>query len=263
MGANERAAHTYADSGWPVFRTGPDSKIPIKGTSGFLDATDDHRQIQSWWRSTPRANVAIATGHPGPDVLDIDNHGEDANGFDAFNLMKREGLVGEPGAIIETPHRGLHAYYQGTGQPNGAIAQAHVDFRGKGGYVVAPPSVVDGRPYVVVSHQPSAGTFDWRAAKKLLDPEPERPAPKREGPARDTGRQTEAWAQVVENAQEGNRNRATFWAACRVVEAGRPEDLERIAGAARRVGLSDREISATIASARRTAAPGIAEREAG
>src|SRR3989442_1457483 len=97
----EQAAHRYADHGWPVFPAAPDQKIPIT-EHGYLDATTGHKQIESWWRSEPRANVAVATGKPGPDVLDVDRH-KDGTGFPAFNQLKREGLVPEPMAVIRTP----------------------------------------------------------------------------------------------------------------------------------------------------------------
>jgi hypothetical protein len=55
---------------------------------------------------------------------------------------------------------------------------------------------------------------------------------------------------------EGNRNAGLFWAACRLVEAGRTDSLAALAQAARSSGLPDQEISRTIASAQRTAVTG-------
>ena len=52
---------------------------------------------------------------------------------------------------------------------------------------------------------------------------------------------------------EGNRNDGLFWAACRAAEAGDNTVLAELAAAARSTGLPDREIAATIKSARRTA----------
>jgi hypothetical protein len=54
---------------------------------------------------------------------------------------------------------------------------------------------------------------------------------------------------------EGNRNDGLFWAACRAAETGRHDLLPGLADAARTAGLGDREITATIASARRHAEP--------
>ena len=247
----EEAAHRYADHGWPVFPAAPGGKVPIT-EHGHLDATTGHRQIESWWRSEPRANVAVATGKPGPDVLDVDRH-RDGTGFPAFNQLKREGLVPEPMAAIRTPSGGAHLYYRGTEQRNGHIPDKHIDFRSAGGYVVTPPSSVDGRPYAVVSKQPSAATFDWSKARELLDPQPQR-HPSRT-PQRDSGRPRDvshlaAW---VAAQQEGNRNAGLFWAANRAVEAGDTETLTALSRAAQSAGLSSREADRTIRSAQQTA----------
>ena len=171
--AREAAAHRYADAGWHVFPTEPGGKRPIP-EHGFLDATTSHKQIQNWWRSEPRSNLAVATGAPGPDVLDVDKHKE-GDGFAAFNQLKRAGLVRDPMAIVRTPSGGFHAYYKGTEhQRNGHIPGVYVDFRSQGGYVVAPPSRIAGRDYEIARKQPSADTFDWAAAKQVLHPQPER-----------------------------------------------------------------------------------------
>ena len=142
--AREDAAHRFADAGWHVFPAEPGGKRPAT-EHGFLDATTSHKQIQDWWRSEPRSNLAVATGAPGPDVLDVDKHKE-GDGFGAFNQLQRAGLVRDPMAIVRTPSGGFHAYYKGTEhQRNGHIPGVSVDFRSRGGYVVAPPSRIAGR----------------------------------------------------------------------------------------------------------------------
>src|SRR5947209_7042664 len=108
----EEAAHRYADHGWFVFPTAPGSKIPAT-EHGYLDATTSHKAIQQWWRSEPQANVAVATGAPGPDVVDVDKHG-DRSGYAAWNSLRQAGLAGNPQAVIRTPSGGMHAYFKGT-----------------------------------------------------------------------------------------------------------------------------------------------------
>ena len=244
----EDQAHRFADAGWPVFPTAPGSKIPIT-EHGYLDATTGHRQIQQWFRSEPSANLAVATGKPGPDVVDVDKKGE-RSGFGAWNDLKRAGLAGEPQAVIRTPSGGMHAYYKGTEhQRNGHLPDKLIDFRSTGGYVVTPPSQVGGRPYAVVSKQASAATFDWGKARGHLDPQPER-RPQR-APERDADRPRDvghlaAW---VASQPEGNRNEGLFWAANRAVEAGDAETLTALSRAAQAAGLSSREADRTIRSA--------------
>jgi hypothetical protein len=153
------AALAYADVGWPVFpvtsdgtkapvfagahRSEPATAEPCRGECGrpghgLYDATTDPGQIREWWGGHPERNVAIATGVPGPDVLDIDVK-QEGSGFAALNELKRAGLADGYHAIVTTPGRGCHLYYQGTGQGNGRLARQFLDFRSKGGYVVAPP----------------------------------------------------------------------------------------------------------------------------
>src|SRR6185437_16494622 len=116
----ERQAHGYADVGWAVVPLVPGEKVPVTA-NGVHDATTDHSQIESWWGRSPDRNVGIATGAPGPDVLDIDNHGERGNGYAALNDLKREGLVSGYQAVVSTPSRGLHLYFTGTDQRNGSM----------------------------------------------------------------------------------------------------------------------------------------------
>jgi hypothetical protein len=261
---NLQAALAYARAGWPVFPCIPGEKVPATA-HGFENATTDPCQIRSWWARNPERNVAIATGRPGPDVVDVDVHGEHS-GFPSWNQMKREGLTGTPRAVIRTPSGGMHAYYEGTDQQGGRIRTAHVDFRAQGGYVVAPPSQVGGRPYVVVSHQPSNDTFDWQAGRKLLDPQPERQREPYERPAGARPQDLSHLARHVARQEPGNRNDSLYWAANRAIEQGRHDVLDELARAGQAAGLTERETDATIRSAVRTsaqqAAPGPQERPA-
>jgi hypothetical protein len=226
------AARAYAAVGWPVFPLRPDGKEPLPRTHGVLDATTDPERIDWWWRRDPERNVGIACGAPGPDVVDVDNHGDRGHGFKGWNAAMRAGLVSNPKAIIKTPSGGLHAYFAGSEQGNGKIAVAHMDFRGRGGYVVAPPSVVGGRPYVVVQHQAGpGGPVSWPAIRDLVNPQPERP-PRREwaapaGEEQDLGHLVRYVAECTDHVNE-----RLFWAACRMVEAGQDHRLPELVQAA-------------------------------
>ncbi len=243
-------ALAYARYGWPVFPCQPGSKLPAT-RHGFLDATTDPDKISWWWGRQPDANMAIATGQPGPDVLDVDQHGQAGNGFAAFNQLKRAGLIDGAAAMVATPSGGLHAYFTGSGQRCGKLPGHHLDFRSRGGYIVAPPSQIGGRSYRVIRHQPAAAGLDWAQVTGLLEPG-RNTAPA--GPA------AEAWradrgrlAGWVAGLAEGNRNDGLFWAACRAAEAGDDAVMAELARSAASAGLPDREITATIGSARRAA----------
>ena len=204
--------------------------------------------IHRWWRRWPAANVAIATGAPGPDVLDVDVATE-GSGWAGFNRLKRAGLLTGAHALVRTPRGGLHAYYRGTGQPSGSLTRARhfIDLKASGGYVLAPPSDVHGRPYELLDHRAADGHLDWQAVRQLLDP-PQRPRPglPRNGGGRDIGRLAE-W---VAAQPEGNRNAGLYWAACRAMECGL--DAEALVPAAVQARLSETEAHRTIDSARRT-----------
>ena len=160
--ATLRQALAYARHGWPVFPCLPGQKIPAT-QHGFRDATTDEQQITEWFGRGFTWNLAIATGAPGPDVLDVDQHGEAGNGYPAFARLERAGLVDGAAAYVRTPAGGMHAYFTGTDQHNGRLPSHHLDFRSQGGYILAPPSQVDGNPYRLIKKLGGHGGLDWAA----------------------------------------------------------------------------------------------------
>jgi len=245
------SALAYARHGWPVFPCKPGAKEP--GTPrGFKDATTSPERIRAWWRAEPARNVAIATGSPGPDVLDVDVRA-DGDGYGGYDRLRRAGLLDGALAIVATPSGGLHAYYTGTAQRCGRLPARHLDFKAAGGYVVAPPSQAGGRRYEVIERrrQAEGSCLDWAAAVSLLEPPRRAPWP---GRRRDGSWDAVRLAGWVAGLGEGNRNAGLFWAACRLAEAGQDDALGALARAARAAGLPDAEIRRTIGSAQRTAA---------
>jgi len=238
-----QAALEAAGRGWPVFPCKPGSKEPDTA-HGFKDATTDRAVIRAWWRARPDRNVAIATGAPGPDVLDVDVR-QAGSGFPAFNRARRAGLLAGALAVVRTPGGGLHAYYAGTGQPSARLPGCFIDFKGRGGYVLAPPSIVGGKPYVLLDQRPGTSALDWQAVRELLDP-PGRLTARR--PCNGDGDVTRLAAWVAAQP-EGNRNAGLFWAACRA--GGDGDALELLVAAAVRAGLPEPEARRTAASAAR------------
>ena len=204
-------------------------------------------QITAWFGRNPDWNLAIATGAPGPDVLDVDDHGPAGNGYAAFARLSKAGLLDGAASYVRTPHGGLHAYFTGSAQRNGHLPAHHLDFRSRGGYVLAPPSRVDGKPYEVIRTVNADGALDWATVTALLEPrrQPRRPQPG-PGPGRDLGH----LARWVASQAEGNRNAGLFWAANRALEADPAADLSPLAAAARQAGLGEPEITRTLDSAR-------------
>jgi hypothetical protein len=275
MGADERDRTTalpelalrYASAGIPVFPCVPGHKQPLT-SSGFHDATADVEQVRDWWARWPSANVATPTGAPDPlpagraacfDVLDVDVR-PDGYGWDAFHAARRAGLLNGWIRAVTTPSRGLHLHYPGTSQRNGTVRGRHLDFRGLGGYVLLPGSMVQGRhgsiPYRLMETRPGLGLpLDWAAVTALLCPKPPAPPPPVHRVSARAADPTPWLATHVARQPEGNRNNALFWAACRAVEAG-VTDLQPLIDAAQSAGLEHRQAVATVRSAQRTSGPG-------
>jgi Bifunctional DNA primase/polymerase, N-terminal len=173
-------ALAYAVGGWPVFPCKPGSKEPDT-PHGFKDATTDPGVITTWWRARPDRNVAIATGAPGPDVLDVDTR-PGGSGWSAFGRLKRAGLLTGASVLVRTRSGGLHLYFTGTGQTCGKLPRHYLDFKATGGYVLAPPSYVAEDPngpagaYELLEQRDADGRLDWQAVRQLLDPPRRAPA---------------------------------------------------------------------------------------
>ena len=60
---------------------------------------------------------------------------------------------------MSTPSGGLHAYFTGSDQPSGRMPRQHLDFRARGGYILAPPSQIDGKPYRIMSRPGGHGSL--------------------------------------------------------------------------------------------------------
>jgi hypothetical protein len=226
----------------------PGRKTPATA-HGVRDASTDPGQITAWFGRHPDWNLAIATGAPGPDVLDVDQHGPAGNGFTAFRRLQQAGLVKGACAYVGTPSGGLHVYFTGSHQRNGHLPGQHLDFRSAGGYVLAPPSRIGGQPYQLIRTFRGRGGLDWNAVTRLLEPgrQHQRPDP-RQAPAGDLSH----LARWVAAQPEGNRNAGLFWAANRALDADPAADLSPLAAAARQAGLADPEITRTLTSARHT-----------
>lgn len=223
------AALTYARRGWPVFPThdtttgacscplGEECGSPAKHprtARGLNEASTSTALIAAWWRRWPSANVAIATGLASFDVLDVDVLDETRNGWDAFRRIREAGLASGAHSLVVTPRAGVHLYFRPDGNRNHSLAEHHIDVRADGGYVLAPPSVVMGKRYVLIERRADAdGILRWDAIKAMLaPPRPVRPTAGRSGSIGGLI----AWL----SDRRDHRNNALFWASCRAIESG-------------------------------------------
>jgi Bifunctional DNA primase/polymerase, N-terminal/Protein of unknown function (DUF3987) len=144
----EETALSYAQQGWPVFPLGPRGKKPIGRLvpHGLKDATTDEATIRGWWQAEPEANIGIPTG-VAFDVAD----------YDTDEAMKRfiavcgeHGLDARKLPRVATGRGGRHVLWAISGLGNRAGVIPGMDWRGRGGYIVAPGSI-----------HPNGSTYEW------------------------------------------------------------------------------------------------------
>ncbi|MET8520827.1 bifunctional DNA primase/polymerase [Nocardioides sp. NPDC004968] len=257
------AALTLALAGVPVFPCASGGKEPLTA-HGFHSASNEPRQVHQWWSRMPQANIGIPTGSAsGLVVVDVDVH-RGGDGFRAFSRVTEMGLTQRWAWLVRTPSGGMHAYFAatpGVEQPCWSVPSRHIDFRGDGGYIVAPPSAVanpDGitRRYSLVTFGRDAGTVDSVELNHVLAP-PKPPPPRSGSPTSmpGAGSSPDRLASWVAKRPEGARNGGLFWAACRMAEAGHDfsQTSQLLGDAAQLVGLPDAEAFRTIKSAYRIA----------
>lgn len=249
------AAAQYATAGVAVFPCVPGGKRPIT-EHGFYDASTDLGQVALWWGRVPTANIGIPTGGL-VDVLDIDVHAE-GTGFPILRTLQHQGLISGWGQAVRSPSGGLHLYYPtdpAQAMSSWSRGRAHVDFRGTGGYVIAPPSTITtdrgDRSYETIALGTRVRPVDADTIHDFLTPQPVPDVRSSFDPPRSKDLTVERIAEWVALLPEGNRNAGLFWAACRLAEAGVTErdTSMMLEPAAIRAGLEPREIVATIRSA--------------
>lgn len=270
MSAMLEHALDYAARGWPVFpvhgitndrctcrHSGCDSpgKHP-RTRQGLHDASVDPAVISRWWMQWPTANIGVRTGIAF-DVLDLD-------GEDPLEVTAGWPAVDWPGGPVVRTARGWHFYCL----PTGVTTRTRVggaplaDWRGDGGYVVAPPSMhVSGRRYewwtpaglelhaapaevIALLTPPAPPVVDHRVVSRTTSP-------------RGGGWNPSGLVDTVRRAPVGTRNAALNWAAHQLgrdraagkcTEGQALEVLAEMYDAAIGIGLGEREVAATVRS---------------
>jgi Bifunctional DNA primase/polymerase, N-terminal len=275
------AALSAAARGWQVFPLAPGRKTPAV-RDWETRATADAERIRRCWSAGP-FNVGVACGPSGLVVVDLDTPkpGQDTAGEwrlpgvgcgeDVLAVVADR--AGQPLPVdtlaVRTGRGGLHLYFAA---PTGSRLRNTagrlgwlIDTRAAGGYVVAAGSIVDGRPYRLLTDRPPAPLPGW-LADRLTDPGPTPgpidlpPPPAKDRAARYAHAALRGELQHVLDAPAGTRNhtlnRAAF--ALGQLVAGRLLDeqlvVDALGRAGQAIGLSGRECAATIASGLRAGA---------
>jgi hypothetical protein len=127
------AAQWYAMNNMKIFPIAAGQKNPPLGKWGS-EASCDPDRIKAWWRKWPNANIGLVCGEFF-DVIDLD----DVEAIQEFKSMPKH-LQPHILGSVKTP-RGRHIYI--APDPNMSVEVGMLDgwdYRGAGGYVVAPPS---------------------------------------------------------------------------------------------------------------------------
>lgn len=144
------AAIDYLGRGYSVIPVSPGSKSPpLIKWEPYQAKRATEQEIVAWWRKWPNANVGIVTGEIS-DLTIIDADG-------AEGAASATGITGlPPTRSVKTP-KGYHLYYRhNPAFHTGTAFLPGIDARNDGGYVVAPPSVVDNKLYTVLKDLPVA-----------------------------------------------------------------------------------------------------------
>ncbi len=211
-----RAAIEYARDGYPVFPCVVGGKTPAV-VGGFKSATTDENQINEWWKENPDYNIGTEPERSGLCVVDVE-------GTDLANWEK---LIVQNGGVktftTRTPRGGLHLWYEGSLPPTvkGAFNGYNIDTRGRGSYVLLPPSIVGGKEYETIDDTPPAPLLKWITKRVDARKHEKQLAP--EGIQFDVSTNIAAakdWLSRQTPPVEGERNSKTFPAACQLKDLG-------------------------------------------
>jgi hypothetical protein len=170
----------YIERGWFIFPLRRNGKEPIT-SNGFKDASNDPEVINQWASKYPSANIGIATeasnlivvdcdsskGHTPPSPWNLEGISDGADVF--VTAIANSGNQFDFNTFtVWTPNNGIHYYFHDGGVPIKSGTNVNglwrVDIRSKGGYIVAPGSVLENGSYEVDSIGSAAQMPLWMRA---------------------------------------------------------------------------------------------------
>lgn len=222
----------YVRLGWPV--------IPLKGKlplteNGSKDASLNEGQIRAWWEKWPNANIGLATGHRF-FVVDVDIKG---GGEDTWDMLRAQHAALPETIEAVTGTGGRHILYAlpsefPVNNSQGKIGPG-IDVRGKGGYIVAAPSV----------HPETKRRYSWDGLQEI-EQQAIAPAPAWLLGLLKAADQRKEPLKIPDRIAAGGRNDLLFRAACRL----------------RRIAFGEEEIFASLKEINRQRCnPPLEERE--
>lgn len=218
-------ALTYAGMGFRVLPLVPGRKTPAT-SHGCKDATQDTSIIEKWWVQNPNYNIGLATGD-GLFVIDIDiDEEQGTNGEKALSEYEME--RGKLPKTVEsrTPRGGRHLFFKtGTNIKCSTSIYHGIDIRGDGGYVVASPSVVNGKKY------------QWTNAPGIVEI---------------AEADSNVFTFINPIPEDSNKKSVPFQMPEEIIEGNRTNMLVRMVGSLQAKGLSDEAIRAAVSAENET-----------
>lgn len=160
----------YAENGLSVIPINPNPedtqfKKPFVSWKQFQSRIATKEEITQWWTKWENANIGIITGKVSKiAVVDIDGERDETTG-EIIKIAPHEDI---PETLkAESGSGGIHFYYRydkNEGEVRNGNPREHIDLRGEGGYIIAPPSF---NPKTKSNYQWISGSFDRSALAKF------------------------------------------------------------------------------------------------
>ena len=131
---------------FPCRSEGERSKAPLT-RNGLREASTVPDRIRYWWKQNSQAAIGVPTGEvSGVVVLDVDVR----KGKAGRKTLSELNISIPATSVAHTPSGGLHYYFanpkEGMRSTAGVLGPG-IDTRGDGGYVIVPPSRIEGVEY--------------------------------------------------------------------------------------------------------------------
>ena len=151
-------ALAYRERGWSVVPQNPGDKHPSVRWKPFQERVPTEEELAGWFAQWPQAGLAVVLG-PVSNLLVIDVDGTEAH----EQLVERLGSMPVAPEAISGSHKPnrYHLFFRCPNMPTKAKAtpwNPKLEFRGKGGIVIIPPSL-----------HPSGNRYAWADGRSMDD----------------------------------------------------------------------------------------------
>ncbi|MDN5373109.1 MAG: hypothetical protein PWR19_2155 [Carnobacterium sp.] len=151
----------YASLGFKVFPLSPLSKIPLKNTKGFKEATTDQETIFNWFIENEQSNIGISMVDSSIFAIDVDNHAGNNQGLESLKKLCNGVPLPDDLTIVETANGGYHIYVKA---PAGVEIKQQIGFRPSidiiKNFVVAPESIIKRKDGSIGTYKIENGSLD-------------------------------------------------------------------------------------------------------